>query len=395
MTDRNILTTSGELRLIKNRAESLYRENGIVTDFVVVSKKERIVNKTETIVAGGNIVSYEMSVRHPYISISSHKSVIQDIKTRLAKKDYGAVILSGFAMPVYAKTIKQVSHIPVLLDIHGASEDMLELAKSSSKQKGMMLQTLYHIDQKITKHSLNNIDGFFVVTESLREYFKARYSIDDNRPFFIVPCATNGEEFNREKYLKDRKKYRGKYHIDKDEVVFIYSGGISPWQCVSETIELYIKIANFVERKTRLLVFSHNKDAIIKMADGDERIQIDSYSPDELAHALSAGDYAFLLRANNITNNVAFPNKFLEYVQSGMRIITTPYVKEIAKQVKENNLGFIYDFNMNLEPLLADIQECGLSENREECINAVLKYNSFSVTTRNFVEWYEARSYKS
>ena len=391
VTNRNILTTSGELRLIKNRAEALYNENGIVTDFLVLSKKERIKNKTETILAGGSTSTYEVSMDHPMISMSSHRAVIREIKNRLANKDYGAVVLSGFAMPSYAKQIKRDCNIPILLDIHGAAEDMLELAKTSGRLKGTAFRIFYHMDKTITKKSIQYIDGLFVVTEALREYFKVKYPVKQECPFFIIPCATDGIRFNQEEYLEDRKKYRDKYHIDNDEIVFIYSGGISPWQCVSETVELYKKIANGVNKKTRMLVFSHNRDAIASMAAGDVRIQIDSYSPEELVHALHVGDFAFLLRTNCITNNVAFPNKYLEYVQSGMKIITTPYVKEIAKQVKENDLGFIYDFDTDLEALQTYIQDNDSFEDRSECINNILKFNSFSTTTENFVEWYKGR----
>lgn len=391
VTNRNILSTSGELRLIKNRAEALYNDKGIVTDFLVLSKKERIKNKTETIMAGGSTFTYEVSVDRPMITMSSHRAVIREIKNRLGKNDYGAVILSGFAMPSYAKRIKHNGNIPILLDIHGAAEDMLELAKTSSKLKGIIFHIFYHMDKIITRKSLPYIDGLFVVTDALREYFKVRYPVKKKCQFFIIPCATDGIRFDQEEYLIDRKKYRDKYHIDNDEIVFIYSGGVSPWQCVSETIELYKKIADGVKKKTRLLMFSHNRDTIASMAAGDVRIQIDSYSPEELMHALHAGDFAFLLRTNCLTNNVAFPNKYLEYVQSGMKIITTPYVKEIAKQVKENDLGYIYDFDDKVEALRKYIQDDDLFEDRSECINSILQHNSFSTTTKNFVEWYKSR----
>ena len=151
---------------------------------------------------------------------------------------------------------------------------------------------------------------------------------------------------------------------------------------------LYREIADRTDRKTRLLVFSHHKEKVKSLAGNDDRIQIDSYAPDELMHVLHAGDFAFLLRENSITNNVAFPNKYLEYIQSGMRIITTPYINEVAKQVAEYRLGYLYDFNQDPDQLLDYIQKEDLGLYREEDIRTVLKENGFAETTRDFCRWY-------
>ena len=42
-----------------------------------------------------------------------------------------------------------------------------------------------------------------------------------------------------------------------------------------------------------------------------------------------------------ITNNVAYPNKFIEYVASGMKVIATPYVTDVAMQITDTGIGCI------------------------------------------------------
>ena len=70
LTNRNILTTSGEMRLVKNRAESLYNDYNVASDFIVVQKKERIFSKQrEYINAGGNLYSIELSIKNLFILI--------------------------------------------------------------------------------------------------------------------------------------------------------------------------------------------------------------------------------------------------------------------------------------------------------------------------------------
>ena len=82
-----------------------------------------------------------------------------------------------------------------------------------------------------------------------------------------------------------------------------------------------------------------------------------------------------MLRENCITNNVAFPNKFLEYVQSRMKIITTPYVFEVSKQIEEYKLGFIYDFSDDVQKVASYISNHKVNE--INVVLDVLKKNSF------------------
>ena len=57
ITNRNMLTACGEMRLIKNRAEMLYKYGNIRTDFIVINSKARFDSATrESIENTGEIV---------------------------------------------------------------------------------------------------------------------------------------------------------------------------------------------------------------------------------------------------------------------------------------------------------------------------------------------------
>ena len=59
---------------------------------------------------------------------------------------------------------------------------------------------------------------------------------------------------------------------------------------------------------------------------------------------MTAGDFAFLLRDDYITNKVAYPNKLLEYVSAGLKVITTPFIEDVATEVKKRNLGYVLKY---------------------------------------------------
>lgn len=381
LTNRNILTTSGELRLIKNRAEGLYNDFGIATDFIALQKPSRInAEKKEVINAGGTVKAYPLSMSHPFKTLKAYKELKKELMEKVKSGEYNMVMISSFALASLSKKIKAVAlGLPIVMDLHGAAEDSLELAKRSGWKKKIFFHTVYNLIQHTYKKYYRYASGSMVVTDALEEYVKRNYKITPDFKFYRIPCATSTNVVKKEDYEENRKKYRAKYGIADNEIVFIYSGGVSAWQCVEETIELYKKMASVLDMKTRMLVFSHNIDQIKVMAGDCTTIQTDSYGADELAKALCAGDYAFLLRQDCITNNVAFPNKFLEYVQSGMCIVTTPFVHEIYKQTVENKLGVIYKMDGDVDELLGHILDNRPGNNfDEEKIAKVLRYNSFA-----------------
>lgn len=329
-------------RLIKNRAEALYNIYGVATDFLAIQKRSRISNAdTDTIKAGGILHIIGHSKYDFFIRLAAAE---KEMDRMLRSGGYSCVILSGGGLEKTAAHIKASCSLRVFLDIHGAAEDALELALQGGWMKRLYFTAFYRVGERYLARYAQDTDGFFVVTSALRKYVEKKYRTKKGAVFYEVPCAASGMAFPEKEYECYRRAYRKKYGIDGDTVVFVYSGGTSPWQCIDETIELYKKIAEGMDQKSALLVFSYNADQIrAKIADVPS-ISVDSYESSELRKVLCAGDYAFLLRRDCVTNNVAFPNKYLEYIQARMKIIGTPYIYEVASQIRKYGTGFLYDF---------------------------------------------------
>lgn len=386
VTNRNIITTSGELRLIKNRAEALFSEYNISTDFLVFQKESRVnAKKKEIINAGGSLCTYTMNIKRPVTSILNYCKMVKTISNRVKKENIDAVIFSGPGLAGLAEKVKKVSSCKVIIDVHGSSEDIVELTKNKEFSKRLVSNLIYRIEKNGFKKGFKYADGCFVVTGALADYIKKNYHTK-NIDFFQVPCATTGISEDIKYIFDNRKIYREKYGIKENEIVFIYSGGVSSWQCVEETVELYKRLKNSIKKPLRLLCFSHNKERIQELVGATRDVVVDSYLPHELEKALFAGDFAFMLRKNCITNNVAFPNKYLEYVKSGMKIITTPYVFEIANQITDNGVGFLYDFSGNIQEIANYVEEKAHSYGDDwNQRNIILNNNSFKTRLKPFV----------
>lgn len=390
VTNRNIVTTSGELRLIKNRAEALFSEYGIVTDFLVFQKQSRInAKQKEKILAGGELTAYPINVKRPISILINYNKMIKDTILFSKSGKYDAIVLSGPGLASVAVKVKNISVCKIIIDVHGSSEDIVELTKTRGLARRLISRAIYQLETKGFKEGLRYADGCFVVTDALAQYIKERYNTKF-MPFFQIPCGTTAVTRKFKEVLENRFKYRSKYGIDENEIVFIYSGGVSSWQCVEETILLFNTIKERMGRPMRLLCFSHNKERILKLVGNKEDIIVDSYTSDELEFALYAGDFAFMLRKDCVTNNVAFPNKYLEYVKSGMKIISTPYVYEIAKQISSSNIGYLYDFRRDIDELIGYIiKEAKNYGNDWDSRRVILANNCFKTSLRPFVTFLE------
>ncbi len=374
ITSRNIISTCGELRLIKNRANVLKEAYGYTTDFIAY----RIRKKEQNEDIGGQLTI----LKDPIDNIKLHKM----IKRLVSLGDYSCVILSGTTMNL-APYIKRInSKCKIVLDIHGTVEEYVEFRNNSIPEK-LVFNSLYKHVKKVEKRVVPLVDGILAVSHPLADYYKQLSGRSDIRTF-IVPCAISGT-ISKDEYLENRKKYRDKYKINDGDRVFVYSGGASPWQCVKESVELFNRIRDTIGDSCKMLLFSGKKELLEKYRESPG-ITTDSLSPAEVMATLCAGDYGIMLRGDYATNNYAFPNKFLEYIGSGLRVIATPYVYDVRDYISEYNLGIIVELPLKNEDIRkiclendADYDIDGHFERRD----ALVKRCSFKETLKAFDEF--------
>lgn len=388
ITTRNVLNTCGELRLIKNRAKALYEKWGIATDFIVICNGKKIESRNEEIGNDSRVIPIACNQYNPLSIYSAFKKSRRLLIDLIKKENYKCIILSGIGTFSFVPIIRgNQKEIPIIADIHGAKEELLEFNNGNSIQK-IYKSFLYNYVKNSERKYLHQLDGSLVVSNALADYLDKEYNLK-NFKHHIVPCAIENKMDNLDIKLLNRKKYRKKYNVQADEVLFVYSGGVSPWQCIDESIKIFSNIKSKSSVKVKLLILSHQIEKVLPMIKGHSGIITDSVDAQDVEKVLCAGDYAFLIRKNFITNNVAYPNKFLEYVQSGMKIITTPFVFDVANQVKEFNLGITIDFNSEYDEKMLDYinnttNNKQLNHRAEELLNKI----KFDETLVDFVKKY-------
>ena len=380
ISSRNLYNTSGELRLVKNRTETLLNRYDVSTDFVVLKDKKVLSRPQEEIPNR----SYKL-FPHQIVDFKiREKELMRYVKelVRQQAEPFTAIVLSGvLVIPLISELKELTPKTKFFADLHGAFEELIEFPKGSII-KDLPRKAYYRLAKRNEARYLKEFDGFYAVSKALQKYIEIEYHIE-GKPFFIIPCGIPQTEVDISASVANRAKYRAKYNIKDGDTLFIYSGGVSPWQCIEESVRMFERLKQKTSKNIKLLLLSGNKAAIEKYQSED--IMIDSYSGDEVRKVLCAGDYAFMLRQDLVTNNVAYPNKFLEYVSAGLQVISTTAVRDIADQIVQYKVGQIVDLNGDLNPAMIENRLPYLQDVEQR--NDLLKATSFETTLAPFVEF--------
>jgi hypothetical protein len=333
---RNLYEPSGEWRLIADRAKALALHCGIQTDAEVLIANRRLRSNNEAPPTEGlrlNFVSYEGMARLP----AALKELGFRVRSHLRAGGYGAVVLSGVL--VYPLSCLLPGD-RALVDLHGVLEEWLEyprLQLGSSLSHKPWFGPAYAMERWSVRRSA----GVIAVTQELADYARRRYAA---ARAFVVPCV--GPYVEVKEPALTRRAWRDRLGF-RDETVFVYSGGLSTWQMVPEAVRCYSVWRSVLPMKTRLALFTPDPAFALQMAHEvgvPEPEVIARYLPaSSVVEALHGCDVGLLLREDNWTNRVAFPNKLAEYVTAGLLVVTSPGLREPARIVEEHGLGLIID----------------------------------------------------
>ncbi|MBJ7930954.1 MULTISPECIES: glycosyltransferase [Bacillus cereus group] len=386
ITTRNIYESTGEYKLIKRRADELFKGFNIKTKVISFQRQSRI-----------NSTKFEDTKDFQYLIKTGFKKstfIFDLIRFRKQLKKYlntnkpKKIIVSGFFAFFFNDIIinyKMKNNCDVYLDMHGCDE---ELTEYGSVLKKRVFNILVKFVNKSTEKLVPHCKGFLAVSSTLVQYIIDKYKVKpEEKDFFLIPCGNYGVIKDYKERLYHRNIWRKKLGITDDEIVFVYSGGISKWQMVDETIKFLLDALK-INKNFKICIFSGQIEEFKKRIDklGEpNKIILKSLESTEVPLALTACDIGIILRENNLTNEVAFPTKFADYLEGGLHIILSS-VKSQVEIIQKYNLGIGSDHINKLSPInidneLNNIMNCRLNnielyyKTCDSVINDLLDYS--------------------
>lgn len=232
-----------------------------------------------------------------------------------------------------ALQLKQAGKVKkVIFDARGAYK--AELNEYNVVNDEILKSEIASIEQDVLRRS----DAILAVSNALVNYWKSHCSFESHK-HVVIPCTLSNDfvfNFPTEYELKNIKKEAG---FNEEDIVVVYSGSSAGWQSFSLVEE---KMARLMETnsKVKLLWLTHDfnrQSDFVKRF--EKRIVTNWLQPKDVRKFLLAADYGIIYRENTVTNQVASPVKFAEYLSCGLDVLISDHLGDFSKFVQEQGCG--------------------------------------------------------
>lgn len=165
----------------------------------------------------------------------------------------------------------------------------------------------------------------FFVSNTMVTHYRKKYGYSNNN-YYVMPCFNQPlleSAFNDEKYTSPS---------------FVYTGNLAKWQCFEPMVALFSKIKKQIPNASLTIYTQESEKAhsILNKYGIEASIKYVPYQ--QLSEEIKQYKYGFILREDNIVNNVATPTKMNSYLASGI----IPIYTDVVGAYKENLSGLEY-----------------------------------------------------
>lgn len=242
----------------------------------------------------------------------------------------------------------------VITDMHGIPPEEMKYC-----YKNNLASAFYSVVERIVIRKSYKI---IAVTKAMEVHYKYKYK-NIKAKILIIPIM---DDYN----ITDNIRAS----IDAKPTI-IYSGGIEKWQNIDFMLET---IAN-IKDKFNFVVLTGKKEEFKLLLENygiDNLINPIKVPKNEVYNYYLKTDFGFVLRENNIVNQVACPTKLIEYLVCGViPIVLQPEIGDF------NSLGYSY---LTADDILAgnipsDNEICNMRDNNYRVINDMRKITETSI----------------
>ncbi len=194
-----------------------------------------------------------------------------------------------------------------------------------------------------------NSDFRIAVSSKLIDHWRKTYGYQSDR-HVVIPCTLGLGIKPGLPSEAEIEAYRKAQGFSSDDVVLVYSGSTAGWQSFVVLADILGKVLSS-DKRYKLLFLAGEDESIRKMkASFPEQVSSKWVKHSEVQQTLLACDYGILYRENSVTNQVASPTKFAEYLSAGLPVIISDHLGDYSDFVRREKCGYVIgpDENVNL-----------------------------------------------
>ena len=183
-------------------------------------------------------------------------------------------------------------------------------------------------------------DYRLAVSQKLVDYWRKEYNYKEENQV-VIPCTISENSFETIPSDEQLSKIRIDLGFLQDDVVFFYSGSAADWQSVHLMDDFFLSLFAANPNLKLIMLTNMNVKELKMYKEFSNRIVQKWVKPNEVNEYLLASDYGVLIREDAVTNQVASPTKFAEYLNAGLNIVISEKIGDFSSFVTANNCGHI------------------------------------------------------
>ncbi len=179
--------------------------------------------------------------------------------------------------------------------------------------------------------AVHDSDIRLAVSDALVQHWSDRYGWSGNE-VVVIPCTLGS----------DHPIGTAEHGTERSTgIVLVYSGSTAGWQSFA-LLERTLTPLLEERPEVRVLFLSRsdpNNAGLQARFPG--RVEVRWAQANEVAGILNGCDMGLLLREDSITNRVASPTKFAEYLAAGLPVLISPHLGDFSHTVRQHDLGWV------------------------------------------------------
>ena len=184
------------------------------------------------------------------------------------------------------------------------------------------------------------------VSKAMLNHYKYKYNFNDKN-YTTMPC------FNLH-YSEPLQKNLNRY----ENPSFVYAGSLSIWQNIDETLQVYKCIENEIKNSTLTLLTEEIEKANNLLKEHNiKSAHVKYVDLQDLNNELLEYKYGFLLRSDNLVNNVATPTKMNSYLACGLVPIFTDAITEYKDKINLKDFTLKMSSDLSIEGMAKKISD--------------------------------------
>ena len=191
----------------------------------------------------------------------------------------------------------------------------------------------------LENEAVNKSDFRLAVSNALVSHWRERYDYKGDA-HVVVPC-TLGKDVATVPHTSHLT--RPTPHLSEAPVRLVYSGSTAGWQSFDLLKGLLTQVLDAQSNIHVLFLSKRDANNSALEAAYPGRVQVKWLDHAQVSGALAECDYGLMVRERTVTNHVASPTKFAEYLSNGLKVIANEGLGDFSELIRTHDLGIVLD----------------------------------------------------